>query len=189
MFLRLLRTAPSSGLLTTGSDAMPSTTTQHEEQQERWNEIARDPLLTKLPYKVETNARGQIVLSPHTNRHTFQQKAIQKKLDGLLSGGEAFQELAIVTSGGTKQADVVWASNDRLEKMKQTGDPTRLAPEICVEIMSESNDWEEMHTKRALYRDAGAVEVWVVDADGDVRFFGEDERNRSKIAPAFPDQV
>jgi len=168
---------------------MPSTTTRREEQQERWNQIVRDPHLSKLPYKVETNARGQIVLSPHKNRHTFRQKAVQKKLDELLSGGEAFQELAIATSGGTKQADVVWTSDDRLTEMKETGDPTTLAPEICVEILSDSNDWEEMHAKRALYREAGAEEVWVVDADGTVRVFDEDERDRSDIAPAFPDRL
>jgi Uma2 family endonuclease len=168
---------------------MPSTTAQRKEQRERWNDLVRDPLLSKLPYKVETNARGQIVLSPHKNRHTFQQKAVQKKLDELLSGGEAFQELAIATSGGTKQAEVVWTSNDRLTEMKQTGDPTTLAPEICVEIMSESNDWDEMHDKRALYREAGAEEVWVVDVDGTVQFFDEDALEHSKIAPAFPDQL
>lgn len=168
---------------------MPSTTVRFKEQQERWDAIVQDPLLSELPYKVETNQRGQIVLSPHKNRHTFQQKAVQKKLDELLSGGEAFQELAIATSGGTKQADVIWTSANRLKEMKQTGDPTTLAPEICVEIMSESNDWEEMHDKRALYREAGAEEVWVVDADGHVRFFGEEEMDRSDIAPAFPDHV
>lgn len=168
---------------------MSSETAQREEQQERWNELVRDPLLSQLPYKVETNARGQIVLSPHKNRHTFLQKAVQKKLDDLLSGGEAFQELAIATSGGTKQADVVWTSDDRLTEMKETGDPTTLAPEICVEVMSDSNDWEEMHAKRALYREAGAVEVWVVDEDENVRFFGENELGHSEIVPDFPDHV
>jgi Uma2 family endonuclease len=168
---------------------MPSATSQRKEQQERWNDLVRDPLLSQLPYKVETNARGQIVLSPHKNRHTFLQKAVQKKLDDLLSGGEAFQELAIVTSGGTKQADVVWTSNDRLTEMKQTGDPTTLAPEICVEVMSDSNDWDEMDTKRALYREAGAEEVWVVDEDENVRFFREEELEHSELAPDFPDHV
>jgi hypothetical protein len=51
---------------------MPTTTTEAKEQQERWLEIASDPLLSELPYKVETNHRGQIILSPHKNRHTFQ---------------------------------------------------------------------------------------------------------------------
>ena len=165
---------------------MPKTTTP---AQERWQEIASDPLLSELPYKVETNHRGQIVLSPHRNRHTFQQKAIEKKLDTLLSSGEAFQELAIATSGGTKQADVVWASGGRLAEMKQTGDPTTLAPEICVEVMTGPNDFEEMHEKRRLYLEAGAEEVWIVTEDREVRFFGEEEMEHSELAYDFPSRL
>ena len=64
--------------------ATASTTNEH---QERWREIVTDPTLRNLPYKIETNERGQIVWSPHKNRHTFRQKAVEKKLDKLLSGG------------------------------------------------------------------------------------------------------
>ena len=168
---------------------MPTTTTRAEEHQKRWQEIVEDPLLSELPYKVETNHRGQIVLSPHKNRHTFQQKTVQKKLDELLSDGEAFQELAISTNGGTKQVDVVWASDARLKEMKMTGDPTTLAPEICVEVMSDSNDWDEMHQKRELYLEAGAEEVWVVGKDGQVWFFKTEEMQNSGLAPGFPDTL
>lgn len=168
---------------------MPRTATRAKEHQKRWDEITDDPSLQDLPYKVETNAKGQIVLSPHKNRHTFLQKAVQKTLDDLLGAGEAFQELAIATSGGTKQAAVAWASDDRLAEMKETGDPTTLAPKICVEVMSESNDWEEMNKKRKLYREAGAEEVWIVDEDGDVRFFAEEELENSEIAPGFPNRL
>ena len=168
---------------------MPTTTTRAKELQKRWDEIASDPSLRDLPYKVETNHRGQIVLSPHTNRHTFQQKAVQKKLDELLSGGEAFQELAIATSGGTKQADVVWSSDDRLAEMRETGDPTTLAPEICVEVLSSSNTEEEIREKRGLYFESGAEEVWVVDKEGRVRFFRQEEIEASELVPEFPDQL
>lgn len=159
------------------------------EQQKRWNEIVRDPLLSQLPYKVETNARGQILLSPQTNRHSIQQKSVESKLDELLPEGEAFQEWAIATGGGTKQADVIWASDDRLSEMRETGDPSTLAPEICVEVMSDSNDWEEMHQKRPLYLQAGAQEVWIVEQSGRVRFFEEEETQRSELAPEFPKQA
>jgi len=169
--------------------AMPTTTTPAEEHQARWEEIVRDPSLRDLPYKVETNSRGQIVLSPHKNRHSLWQKAVEKKLDTLLEGGEAFQEWAIATEEGTKQADVIWASRGRLRDMKDTGDPTTLAPEICVEVMSESNDWDEMEDKRRLYREAGAEEVWVVGEEGDVHFFRDEEVEQSEIAPTFPDAV
>ena len=168
---------------------MPTTTFRAKEHQERWQEIVNDPLLSELPYKVETNNRGQIVLSPHTNRHTFQQKAVEKKLDELLPDGEAFQELAIATSGGTKQADVIWASEGRLDEMKETGDPTTLAPEICVEVLSSSNTVDEIREKRRLYFESGATEVWVVDDDGRVRFFGQDQMEESEVVPDFPKEV
>jgi len=169
--------------------AMPTTVTSAEEHQAHWQEIVADPTLRDLPYKVETNHRGQLVLSPQTNRHSRQQKAVEKKLDALLSEGEAFSEWAIATAGGTKQADVIWASDERHRKMRETGDPTTLAPEICVEVMSDSNDWDEMHEKRALYREAGAEEVWVVMEDGTVRFFADEEMETSEIAPDVPAQV
>ncbi|WP_263784981.1 Uma2 family endonuclease [Salinibacter grassmerensis] len=168
---------------------MPHAATQAEDHQKRWQEIAGDPLLGRLPYKVETNHRGQVALSLRKNRHTFQQKAVQKKLDRLLAGGEAFQELAIATSGGTKQADVVWASDGRLTDMKETGDPTTLAREVCVEVMSGSNDWDEMRSKRELYLEAEAEEVWVVDENDRVQFFGPEELGRSEFAPDFPDEI
>lgn len=168
---------------------MPTTTTRAREHQKRWQELVKDPLLRELPYKVETNHRGQIVLSPHKNRHARRQKLIEKRLDTLLQSGEAFQEWAIATAGGTKQADVIWASERRLTKMEETGDPTTLAPEICVEVMSESNDWEEMEEKMGLYREAGAEEVWVLEQDGTVRFFAEDELEHSELVPDFPRSV
>lgn len=70
--------------------------------------------------------------------------------------------------------------------MQNTGDPTTLAPEICVEIMSESNDWNEMEEKIALYREAGAEEVWDVDQEDEVRFFGEEELERGSRPPFLP---
>lgn len=168
---------------------MPTTTTPAEEHQERWQEIVKDPLLSELPYKVETNRRGQIVLSPHKNRHSRQQKLILKHLDRRLGSGEAFPEWALATSEGVKVPDVIWASDDRLANMEETGDPATLAPEICVEVMSDSNDWDEVHEKQSLYREAGADEVWVVEADGSVRFFADDELECSGLVPDFPSSI
>ena len=167
---------------------MPTTTIRAQEHQERWGEIVHDPSLRDLPYKVETNRRGQIVLSPNRNRHTRLQKSVEKELDRLLAG-EAFQEWAIATPEGVKVPDVIWASARRQAEMEETGDPTTLAPEICVEILSSSNTAEEIREKRALYREAGAEEVWVVDEDGQVRFYGAEEMDRSEIAKEFPEQV
>lgn len=70
--------------------------------------------------------------------------------------------------------------------MEETGDPPTLAPEICVEIMSETNTESEMREKRALYRNAGAEEVRIVDSDGHIRFFEEEKTMTSAPAPDAP---
>lgn len=161
-----------------------------EDHQARWQRIVEDPTLEDLPYAVETNSRGQIVLSPHTTHHARQQKAVQKRLDKALEGGEAFSEWPVATAGGTKQVDVIWTSDGRLEEMESTGEPPTLAPEICVEAMSETNTAEEMEEKRALYLAAGAEEVWFVSEDGEIRFFDEDgDLDGSNIAEGFPNQL
>lgn len=171
------------------NSVMPTTTTRAKEHQARWDEIASDPNLKELPYTVETNHRGQIVLSPHKNRHSVLQEQIQGLLDEHAPDGLQPTEFAVATPEGVKVADVIWMSPGRWEQMQETGDPSALAPEICVEVMSESNDWDEMHSKRELYLDMGAEEVWVIGEDGAVRFFVDEERERSGIAPEFPEQL
>lgn len=165
---------------------MPTT---HTKQQERWDEIVRDPTLRDLPYKVETNARGQIILSPHKAHHSELQESLQDLLRVYAPQGRQPPEYPIATPAGVKQADVVWMSPQRRQKMKETGDPPTLAPEICVEIMSTSNTEEEMQAKRELYLEAGAEEVWIVSEDGEIRFFAESELEHSAIAPDVPASV
>ena len=168
---------------------MPTVATLAQEHQERWDEIAADPTLRDLPYKVETNAHGQIVLSPHTNRHSDLQSALFQLLQQHAPDGHVSVEYALATPRGVKTSDVVWMSLGRREEMRKTGDPSILVPEICVEVMSESNTEEEMQEKRALYREIGAEEVWVVGEEGDIWFFGDEEAERSEIAPDCPQSV
>ena len=49
--------------------------------------------------------------------------------------------------------------------------PYLQAPEICVEILSPSNSDEEMRIKTDLYLACGAQEVWLINAQGKLRFF------------------
>lgn len=164
-------------------------TKQVQEPQERWEEITADPALRDLPYSVETNARGQIVLSPHQAYQAELQGALLDLLREHRPNGRGIPEYPIATSRGVKQPDVVWGSEGRLEEMRATVDAPILAPEICVEVMSESNTEEELQEKRELYREFGAKEVWVVSAKGEIRFFGEEEKERSDIVPECPSHV
>ncbi len=148
-----------------------------------------DPTLDGLPYKVETNARGQLILSPRTNRHSDLQSALFQLLQQYAPEGHISVEYALATPEGVKAPDVVWMSRERREKMRATGDPSTLAPEVCVEVMSTSNTNEEMQKKRARYRTIGAEEIWVVSEDGAIRFYAEEEIDHSAIAPGCPNRV
>lgn len=168
---------------------MSTTTTRAKEHQEQWDEIVRDPSLRDLPYEVETNARGQIVLSPHKAEHSDLQEDLQNLLRNHAPEGRQPPEYPITTSDGVKQTDVAWMSPNRRTEMKKTGDPPTLAPEICVEVLSPNNRWENIEEKIDLYLEAGAEEVWGVDPERHIRFFGEEEMDRSEIAEAVPEQV
>ena len=151
-----------------------------------WEEIAAHPAFRDLPFRIETNERGQIVMSPTSNRHSMVQARIERLLDEHVEGGRAFPECSIKTAKGVKVADVVWVSDAFLQAH---GDEFAysVAPEVCVEVRSPSNTDAEMEEKITLYLAKGAQEVWLCDPDDQVTFFShEGSIERSRLAPAFP---
>lgn len=160
-----------------------------EEAEMDWQEVCENPSLKDLPFKIELNEWGQVVMSPTKVYHSLFQGEIAYLLRGSSESGRTLTECAIRTNKGTKVADVAWASPERTAKIQhETACST--APEICVEILSETNTDGEMTEKRGLYFAAGAEEVWTCDPEGRVRFYipGE-ERNRSPRFPEFPNQI
>ena len=155
-----------------------------------WEAICEDPILRDLPYKVETNQYGQLVLSPHRRRHSRMQVAISDHLRDHAPSGIRYVELAIQTSDGVKVADVAWMSKTREASVPEGTEPAPIAPEICVEVRSPGNSDEEMDHKRALYLEAGADEVWICDTEGHLRFYDANgERETSARVPHFPSEI
>lgn len=151
-----------------------------------WQELCAYPQLKDLPFKIELNRQGQILMTPVKVYHSLFQGRIVGLLYTSLKDGEALVECAISTQQGTKVADVAWASNGRLEKIRQEVECS-IAPEICIEVMSSTNTQEEMVEKKALYLENGAQEVWICDEKGNIRFFSlTKELKHSELAPAFP---
>jgi Uma2 family endonuclease len=155
----------------------------------KWEDVCSDPRLRDLPFKIELNRLNQIVMSPAHPRHSRLQSKITRILGDLLSDGEAIVELAIETEDSTKVPDVVWASKATIAR--RSGETSWLsAPEICVEVLSPANTTDEMDTKRALYFERGAVEVWLCSWEGNMTFYGtEGKLKPSKFCPTFPDTI
>lgn len=154
-----------------------------------WQEVCDHPQLRDLAFKIELNEEGKIVMSPLKVKHSLLQGAIAQLLSQLLKNGTAFPECAIATKKGTKVADVVWASNARLQQIKFEVECS-IAPEICIEVMSASNTQKEMLEKKQLYFEQGAHEFWICDENGKMRFFNPKmELLHSELVPEFPSEV
>jgi Uma2 family endonuclease len=151
-----------------------------------WLDVCDDKNLQDLPYKIELNRHGQIVMSPTRNWHGYFASKIAHLLREEMSGGETLVECAIETADATKVADAVWVSDDRFQIIKDQASCS-IAPEICVEVISPGNSNSEIESKRALYLAAGATEVWICDQKGNMRFFNKSAKmHRSKLCPDFP---
>jgi len=151
-----------------------------------WQEVCERPELEDLPYKIELNRLGQIVMSPASNEHSFRQSRIIRELLRRTESGEVLPECSIDTEDGTKVADVVWFS-DAFYERHGLATPYPAAPELCVEVRSPSNSDEEMAEKRRLYFAQGAEEVWISEAGGEICFFGPSGAiEESGLVSGFP---
>lgn len=154
-----------------------------------WQEVCDHPSLQDLPFKIELDEMGRIIMCPVKIYHSIFQGEIEFLLRTLLKNGKALPECAIKTSKGTKVADVAWASSALLNEIKELTETT-IAPEICVEVISDSNTTKEMAEKRALYFEAGATEVWMCNEKGEMSFFNpKHELIHSELVPDFPEKI
>ncbi len=149
--------------------------------QKQWAEICHDPALNDLPYKIETNPNGQIILSPTSYEHGRMQAIISRLLDEKASesglNGEASVETSVeLRPGQINVPDAAWISSERLQTRGE-GYALTVMPEIVVEVLSPGNDKREMLEKRDVYLKIGAAdgttaeEMWIVDLDGHLQFF------------------
>lgn len=103
-----------------------------------WSEVINNPLPKDLPFKIELNKFGKILMSPASNSHGRAQVKIATSLTNKHPDREVITKCSIQTSEDVKVADVVWASNEFIETYAYKT-PYPKAPKICIEIVSPSN--------------------------------------------------
>lgn len=80
---------------------------------------------------------------------------------------------------------LAWVSRARFAEIADDYE-AHLAPDVCVEVLSRTNTEEEINAKKSLYIGCGAMEVWVCDLQGRLRFFTEHgEREMSLLFPTM----
>ncbi|MGX9728109.1 MAG: Uma2 family endonuclease [Candidatus Electronema sp. VV] len=154
-----------------------------------WQEVCEHPSLQDLPFKIELNEDGKVLMTPVKIYHAALQGELEFLLRSLLRGGRTLPECAIQTKKGVRVADVVWASEVVFAQIKHET-VCSVCPEICIEVISASNTAEEMREKRKLYFEKGAKEVWLCSELGEMRFFtARGEAAASSLVPAFPMRI
>jgi Uma2 family endonuclease len=167
---------------------------RQEQHIARWKQLGADTELSRLPYKIETDRFGRILMSPPPLfDHVRYVARIIELLHEHLPLGKAFAETPVVTSDGVKVTDAAWISARYADELKEQH-PAALerAPEICIEVLSPSNTAEEMDEKCALYFEAGAQEVWVCGLNGSIQFFATpdgSQMEQSRACPRFPSKI
>ena len=156
-----------------------------------WQEICNDPVLAELPFKIESDEWGNVIMSPPAGaEHSGFQGEIIASLLQLLPTGRAQPEYPLQTSKGVKAIDVVWVSRERRKQKPKSSIVHLLAPEICVEVLSPKNTRAEINQKILLYFERGAQECWICDRKGSMSFFAPSGQvDRSQLCPEFPVKV
>jgi hypothetical protein len=71
-----------------------------------WQEIVSNKDLANLPFKIETNEFGQVVISPTKYIHGIYQARLVELIKQFLMNGITSTETAIATRKGVKVPDV-----------------------------------------------------------------------------------
>lgn len=171
---------------------LPTREEQLELNRRRWSEILANSSLADLPYRIETNAYGELVMNPPpSGDHSKRQGQITILLAEHL-GNHTLPECPVSTIDGVKAADVGWYSAERFA-LVEGQNAFEIAPEICVEILSPGNTAAEMQHKRHLYFEAGAEEVWLCDQSGSLQYYAssapDTQTKTSPRCPSFPDSI
>ena len=154
-----------------------------------WEQICDDPHLRDLPYKIEQDRYGRIVMSPPANTdHGEYQARIAGILGFELPGYAVLIECGVDTPEGVRVPDV--AAMTRARRRLHNGRPSLPeAPDICIEVLSRFNTPEEMDEKRRLYAAKGCREFWTCSEEGQMTFFDAATGRllpQSTLCQAFP---
>jgi Uma2 family endonuclease len=155
----------------------------------KWQELCERPELQNLPFKIELDEHGKIIMSPVKVYHSALQGEIAAILRLNRKDGKILTECAIQTRKGTKVTDVSWASGETYEIIKDE-DQCSVAPEICIEVLSSTNTEDEIKEKKMLYFEQGAKEVWLCNRAGNIEYFDQEGKlATSAFFPVFPQKV
>ena len=154
-----------------------------------WEDAIEHPSQRDLPFKIELNSDGNLVMSERSNQHGMLKARLAALFAALLPPGKVTMTVGIQTSDNVKDSDVAWLTCEHWE-VEQHAARCATAPAICVELVCKGNTSPDFIRKKALYFEAGAQEVWFCDLLGNMSFYTPAGQSAtSPMCPDFPAAV
>jgi Uma2 family endonuclease len=122
-----------------------------------WREIVNHQDLANLPFKIETNEYGQVVMSPTKYLHGIYQTRMARLIEQFFPTGIVSTKIAIATRKGVKVPDVAWASQEFFLLHRDELELSA-SPELCIEVLSPNNSQKEMSGKRKLLANSEIID-------------------------------
>jgi Uma2 family endonuclease len=152
-----------------------------------WERLCTTPGFSHPGYTCDVSPDGKVIMSPTFNYHGWYQARLAVLFGQLAPDGQPFVELAVLTDSGLFEVDVAWTRDFR--NVREQKYASR-APEICVEVESESNTPQELQRKKEALFSAGCSEVWIVRKGGEIAFHAQGRvLVRSILLPTFPANI
>ncbi|MFM0342303.1 Uma2 family endonuclease [Paraburkholderia fungorum] len=135
-----------------------------------WRSLAMKPEMVQW-YPYELNECGEIVTNPFPSaRRQIVLTDVYVQLNEQL-GHLAAMSVAVTTlCFGIMVPDVVWMSLDKWEGSDRD-DPVPFVPDLCVEVLLDSERRQHIARRVNAYLEGGAREVIVVSPRGQVEFW------------------
>ena len=112
----------------------------------RWQEILDDPRLNDPHQRIETDALGNIIMSPRPSGYHDQTCDWIRQVLKALPGNGAFGEHEVLTDKGVKITDVLWVNAEHPWD-KHSTKPVIPAPDICVEVRTPKQQYRQPSRK------------------------------------------
>ena len=124
-----------------------------------WKEVCESPELQNLPFKLELNKDGEVVMNAvRVNHALFAGKSIHF-LEIHLLNGYSLPEFLVMISDNVKSPDVVWISGGKVGAGQGFGCLKHFSRNLCRSGIS-SEHLKKLYEKAQLYFEQSALEVW-----------------------------
>ncbi|MFM0009140.1 Uma2 family endonuclease [Paraburkholderia sediminicola] len=129
----------------------------------------------------ELNEHGEMVTNPRPSaRRQIALTDVYCDITGQI-GHLAAMSVAVTTpSFGIRVPDVVWMPCERWESFDRD-EPVPFVPDLCVEVLLDSDRAQDIGRRVNAYLEGGAREVMVVGQHGQVEIWGTTGRRRASI--------